>query len=55
MSEQVAPTGLARELVIGADRLILALARHWLLFANLFLGLYIGLAEKIIGSGSRIP
>jgi uncharacterized membrane protein len=44
MSEQVAPTGLTRELVIGADRLILTLARHWLLVANLFLGLYIGLA-----------
>ena len=34
MGEQVAPTGLTRELVIGADRLILTLARHWLLVAN---------------------
>ena len=44
MSEQAAPSGLTRELVIGADRLILTLARHWLLVANIFLGLYIGLA-----------
>jgi uncharacterized membrane protein len=36
--------GRTRDLVIAIDRLILALARHWLLVVNTFLGLYIGLA-----------
>jgi len=44
MSERVAVTGRARDLVHGIDRLILGLARHWLLVVNVFLGLYIGLA-----------
>jgi uncharacterized membrane protein len=44
MGERVAATGRARDLVILVDRLILALARHWLLVVNVFLGLYIGLA-----------
>jgi uncharacterized membrane protein len=44
MGERVVVTGRARDLVIVVDRLILALARHWLLVVNVFLGLYIGLA-----------
>jgi uncharacterized membrane protein len=44
MGERVVVTGRARDLVILVDRLILALARHWLLVVNVFLGLYIGLA-----------
>jgi uncharacterized membrane protein len=44
MSERVVVTGRTRGLVIGIDRLILALARHWLLVVNALLGLYIGLA-----------
>jgi uncharacterized membrane protein len=44
MGERVVVTGRTRDLVIVVDRLILALARHWLLVVNVFLGLYIGLA-----------
>ena len=44
MTERAAATGQTRALVIGIDRLILAMARHWLLLVNVFLGLYIGLA-----------
>jgi hypothetical protein len=44
MGERVVVTGRARDLVLVVDRLILALARHWLLVVNVFLGLYIGLA-----------
>jgi len=44
MSERVAVTGRTRDMVIGVDRLILGLARHWLLVVNAFLGLYIGMA-----------
>jgi uncharacterized membrane protein len=44
MGERVVATGRARDLVILVDRLILALARHWLLVVNVILGLYIGLA-----------
>lgn len=44
MSERVVVTGRTRDLVIGVDRLILVLARHWLLVVNGLLGLYIGLA-----------
>jgi len=44
MSERAVVTGRTRELVIALDRLILGLARHWLLVVNTFLGLYIGLA-----------
>jgi uncharacterized membrane protein len=44
MGERIVATGRARDLVIGVDRLILFLARHWLLVVNVFLGLYIGLA-----------
>jgi uncharacterized membrane protein len=44
MSGQTMATGRTRTLVIGVDRLILELARHWLLVVNTFLGIYIGLA-----------
>jgi hypothetical protein len=44
MSERAMATDRTRDLVVLVDRLILALARHWLLVVNLFLGLYIGLA-----------
>lgn len=44
MGERVVVTGGAHDLVNVFDRLILALARHWLLVVNVFLGLYIGLA-----------
>jgi uncharacterized membrane protein len=44
MSEQVVVTGRTRDLMIATDRLILALARHWLLVVSTLLGLYIGLA-----------
>jgi uncharacterized membrane protein len=44
MTEQAVATGRTRDVVIRVDRLILALARHWLLVVNAFLGLYIGLA-----------
>jgi hypothetical protein len=44
MSERAMATGRTRDLVVLIDRLILALARHWLLAVNVFLGLYIGLA-----------
>jgi hypothetical protein len=44
MGERVVVVGRTRDLVIAIDRLILALARHWLLVVNAFLGLYIGLA-----------
>ena len=36
-------TGRTRDLVIGLDRAILSLARHWLLFLNLVIFIYVGL------------
>ena len=36
-------TGRTRSVVIGLDRAILALARHWLLALNLFIFVYVGL------------
>ena len=44
MDDRVVVTGRGRDLVIVIDRLVLALARHWLLVVNVFLGLYLGLA-----------
>ncbi len=44
MGERVVVAGQTRNLVTWVDRLILALARHWLLVVNAMLGLYIGLA-----------
>ena len=39
MREPAVATGQTRALVIGIDRLILAVARHWLLIVNVLLGL----------------
>lgn len=36
-------TGRTRSMVIGADRISLGIARHWLLLLNLFIFLYLGL------------
>ncbi len=36
-------TGRTRDFVIAADRAILGLARHWLLYLNLFVFVYVGL------------
>lgn len=36
-------TGRSRDLVIAADRAILGLSRHWLLYLNLFVFVYVGL------------
>ncbi len=44
MSERAVVTGRTRDLVILIDRLLLGLARHWLLVVNTLLGLYVGLA-----------
>lgn len=58
MSERAVATGQTRALVIGIDRLILAMARHWLLLVNVFLGLYIGLAvlaPALMASGFTGP
>jgi len=58
VSEQGVATGQARAVVIGIDRLILAMARHWLLLVNVFLGLYIGLAvlaPALMASGFTGP
>ncbi len=58
MSERAVVTGQARALVIGVDRLILAMARRWLLLVNVFLGLYIGLAvlaPALMASGFTGP
>jgi uncharacterized membrane protein len=58
VSEQGVATGQARAVVIGIDRLILVMARHWLLLVNVFLGLYIGLAvlaPALMASGFTGP
>jgi uncharacterized membrane protein len=44
MSEGVYATGRTRDLVTAIDRMVLTLARHWLLVVYAFVGLYIGLA-----------
>src|SRR5262245_49526436 len=36
-------TGRTRDFVIGADRVILGITRHWLLYLNLFVFVYVGL------------
>jgi len=51
-------TGRARDLVIGLDRIILSLARHWLLFINLLVFLYVGLpftAPVLMQAGATGP
>jgi uncharacterized membrane protein len=51
-------TGRTRDVVIGLDRLILNLARHWLLFINLALFTYVGLpvaAPVLMEAGATGP
>jgi uncharacterized membrane protein len=51
-------TGRTRDLVILADRVIFRLAKHWLLLANLFWGLYVGLpllAPVLMNAGYTTP
>jgi uncharacterized membrane protein len=51
-------TGRTRALVIGLDRAILSLARHWLLFLNLVIFLYVGLpfaAPMLMQAGATGP
>jgi uncharacterized membrane protein len=51
-------TGRTRDLVIFADKAIFRLAKHWLLLANLFWGLYVGLpllAPILMNAGYETP
>jgi uncharacterized membrane protein len=51
-------TGRTRDAVIIADKAIFRLARHWLLLANLFWGLYVGLpflAPLFMNAGWTTP
>ncbi len=42
-SDKPRVTGRTRDLVVGLDRIIFSLARHWLLFLNLVIFIYAGL------------
>ncbi len=51
-------TGRTRDLVIFADKAIFRLSKHWLLLANLFWGLYVGLpilAPVLMNAGLSLP
>jgi uncharacterized membrane protein len=51
-------TGRTRDLVLFADKAIYRLATHWLLLANLFWGLYVGLpllAPVLMNAGYATP
>ena len=51
-------TGRTRDAVIWADKAIFRLAKHWLLLANLFWGLYVGLpvlAPLLMNAGWTTP
>ena len=51
-------TGRTRDVVIGLDKLILSLARHWLLFINLAVFVYVGLpfaAPVLMQAGATGP
>jgi uncharacterized membrane protein len=51
-------TGRTRDVVIGLDRVILSLARHWLLFINLAIFVYAGLplvAPVLMQAGATGP
>jgi len=51
-------TGRTRDAVVLADRAIFRLAKHWLLLANLFWGLYVGLpflAPLLMNAGLTTP
>lgn len=57
-SEKPRVTGRARDVVIGLDRVILSLARHWLLFINLAIFTYVGLpfaAPVLMQAGATGP
>ncbi len=51
-------TGRTRDLVVGADKAIFGLAKHWLALINLFWGLYVGLpflAPILMDAGLVLP
>ena len=51
-------TGRTRDLVIFADKAIFHLAKHWLVLANIFWGLYVGLpvlAPVLMDAGWVLP
>jgi uncharacterized membrane protein len=51
-------TGRTRDLVIFTDKAIFRLAKHWLLLANVFWGLYVGLpvlAPVLMNAGYEMP
>ncbi|NIV39463.1 MAG: hypothetical protein GWN58_61660, partial [Anaerolineae bacterium] len=51
-------TGRTRDVVIFVDKAIFKLAKHWLILANLFWGLYVGLpflAPVFMDAGLTVP
>ena len=51
-------TGRTRDVVIFVDKTIFKVAKHWLLLANLFWGLYVGLpllAPVLMDAGLTVP
>ncbi|NIV36950.1 MAG: DUF2085 domain-containing protein [Anaerolineae bacterium] len=51
-------TGRTRDVVIFVDKAIFKLAKHWLVLANLFWGLYVGLpflAPVLMDAGLTVP
>ncbi len=57
-SDKPRATGRTRDLVIGLDRVILSVARHWLLFINLAIFVYVGLpfmAPVLMQTGATGP
>jgi uncharacterized membrane protein len=51
-------TGRTRDVVIFVDKAIFKLAKHWLILANLFWGLYVGLpllAPVLMDAGLTLP
>ena len=51
-------TGRTRDVVIFVDKAIFKLAKHWLVLANLFWGLYVGLpflAPVLMDAGMTVP
>jgi len=57
-TEKPRATGRTRDFVIAADRVILSLARHWLLFLNLAIFIYVGLpfaAPVLMQAGATGP
>ena len=57
-TEKPRVTGRTRDIVIGLDKAILSLARHWLLFINLAIFIYVGLpfaAPMLMQAGAPGP